>query len=238
MNRLFGLAFIAVPALALARPAAHTQAPASLEVTGQAAVWTAPDRAFIDVGVTTEASDPPTAAQRNAVRVSRVTAALRRAAGPGAVLKTINYSIQPQYRYHAHGQSRTLTGYAVRNWVQVQLDTLARIGRVIGAASTAGANLQQDLRFSLRHPEAVQLRALAQAAAHAHAAAETLAAALGLRIVRIISVRQVRVGASSPRPRIYRMGIRAAPGAAPIQPGLIRVTARVILTVAVAHKSE
>ena len=238
MKYLIPLAFVVVPALALAQPAARVPAPATLQVTGAATVSQLPDRVYIDIGVTTQSSHPQTAAQSNASRVSKVLAALRAAAGPGAVLTTINYAIQPRYRYHNDGTPPTLTGYTVSNVVRVQLDTLQRIGRVIDAASATGANLQQNLRFALRDPEAVRLRALARAAVRARHAAETLAAALDLRIIRIVSVRQIGGSAMPPTPRIYAMAIRAQRVSTPIQSGRIDVTVRVTLTVAVARKSE
>ena len=112
---------------------------------------------------------------------------------------------------------------------------------MIDAANGAGANLQQDLRFALRHPQAVRLRALARAAHRAREEAGALAAALGLRVVRIVSVESGGAGRawSGPGgPRLYQQAIPVArPGSpTPIESGTIPVNASVNMTVAVAPR--
>lgn len=239
MTRLLLLALAIAPPLALARPLSLVRGPATVQVSAQAIVSSAPNRVYIDVGVRSEARRPDAAAADNAARVAEVIRAVRKAAGPGTRLTTADYSLAPQYQYHPNGKPPTLTGYTVTNIVRVRLDTLERIGAVIDAANAAGANMQQNLRFALRDPEAARLRALAQAAHRARAAARAVAAALDLRIVRIVSVRQTGVSVEPPGPpRLYEQAIRVrrASPVTPIESGGIRVTANISLTVAVAPR--
>lgn len=238
MKPLTLLALVLAPALALAGPTTGARAPATVQVSARATVSRAPDRVYIDVGVRAEARSPQAAAADNAARLATVIAAVRKASGPDAQLTTANYSVSPQYEYHRNGKPPTLTGYAVTNLVRVRLDDLQRIGAVIDAANGAGANMQQNLRFALRDPEAARLRALAQAARRARESARALAAALGLRIVRIVSVREDGVAISPRSPVIHGQAIRAQPARlpTPIEAGGIPVTANVSLTVAVAPR--
>ncbi len=236
MNRLVPLALVLMPALALAGPHGAAGSPATLQVSAQGTVSRAPDRVYIDVGVQTQARRPKVAAADNAARVARVISAVRKAAGPGAQLKTTNYTVAPQYQYHTNGKPPTLTGYVVTNLVRVRLDDLEHIGAVIDAAAGSGANVQQNLRFALRDPEAARLRALAQAARRAQKAAHALATALGLRIVRIVSVRQMGVSVVPPRPRMYMQAVRAQRRPTPIESGGIHVTANISLIVAVTPR--
>jgi uncharacterized protein YggE len=234
--RLSALAL--APALALAGPAAAARPASTLQVGARATVSRAPDRVYIELGVRTEARRPTAATAQNAVRVAAVVAAVRNAAGPGARLATADYSVAPQYQYHNDGKAPTLTGYVVTNILRVRLDELTRIGAVIDAASGAGANVQQTLRFALRDPEAARLQALAQAAQRARQAARALAAALGLRIVRIVTVRGGGTSVVPPGPVSHPLAIRMermAP-ATPIESGRIRVSADVDLIVAVAPR--
>lgn len=238
MKHLLLSALALAPALALAGPTAGARPPATLLVGARATVARAPDRVYIEIGVKTEARRPNAATANNAARVAAVLAAVRKAAGPGARLTTADYSVEPQYQYHGDGKAPTLTGYVVTNILRVRLDELTRISAVIDAASGAGANVQQNLRFALRDPEAVRLQALAQAAQRAQAAARALAAALGLRIVRIVTVRESGASLVPPGPMIHPLAIRMermAP-ATQIESGRIRVTANVALTVAVAPR--
>src|SRR4030081_222700 len=84
-----------------ASPLRAQQTPvSSIRVTGDARVTAKPDRVQIDIGVTTRAAQSQDAASQNARQVDAVLAAVRKATGPAAVLKTISYSLNPTYQYH------------------------------------------------------------------------------------------------------------------------------------------
>src|SRR5213080_707659 len=94
---------------------ARTETPvptlSSIRVTGDARVTAKPDRVQIDVGVTTRAMHTLDAAAESARQVETMLATVRRPAGPGTVLKTIAYSLNPTYQYHPKSEEPTLTGY-------------------------------------------------------------------------------------------------------------------------------
>ncbi len=227
------LAGAAAATPARAEPPASTAS--SIRVTGDARVTARPDRVQIDIGVTTHAVHSEDAAAENARQVDAVLAAVRKVAGSTAVLKTISYSLNPTYQYHPNGGEPTLTGYNAVNVVQVTLDELARIGPVIDSATQAGANQVQGVQFTLRDTESVRAEALREAARKASAEARVLAEALGLKVVRVLSVEE-----SSPRVvpvRAYMGAARNAAGAAqptPVESGTLDVTADVVLTVEVS----
>src|SRR6185312_17540297 len=116
---------------------------------GQAKVSKAPDRVYIDIGVTTQARKSEAATEQNATRVSAVIAAVKRATGANVQLTTMQYSVGPNYNYPRGGGAPTIIGYTASNVVQVRLDDLARVGRVIDAATQAGSNDVRDIRFAL-----------------------------------------------------------------------------------------
>src|SRR6516165_6948769 len=220
----------AVPATVLAQ-----QPPvSSIRVTGDARVTAKPDRVQIDIGVTTRAQQSQEAAAQNARQVDAVLAAVRKAAGPTAVLKTISYSLNPNYQYHPNGGEPTLQGYTAVNVVQVTLDELGKIGAVIDAATQSGANRVEGIQFTLRDQDAVRAEALREAALRARAEADVLAAALGLKVVRVLTVEE-----NSPRVVPVRMfsrgaGVTAAAAPTPVEAGTLDVTAEVTLSVEVS----
>jgi hypothetical protein len=227
-------AVVAAPAWAEAA-AAPAAALSSIRVTGDARVSAQPDRVQIDLGVQTQAPLSQEAASANARQLEAVLAAVRKAAGPGAQLKTVSYSLSPNYQYHTGGGEPTITGYTALNVVQVTLDELARIGDVIDAATRAGSNRVQGIQFTLRDQDTVRAQALREAATRAHAEAEVLAGALSLRILRVLTVEE-----SSPQivpVRMFRASARAAVGGAeaatPVEAGTLDVSANVTLTVEV-----
>jgi len=114
------------PAAALTQPAPQPPL-SSIRVTGDARVTAKPDRVQIDIGVTTRAAQSQDAASQNAHDTDSVLAAVRKAAGPAASLRTISYSLSPNYRYHPKEGEPTIEGYTAVNVVQVTLDDLTRV---------------------------------------------------------------------------------------------------------------
>jgi uncharacterized protein len=226
---------------ALAAPLAADPTPAvpplsSIRVTGDARVSARPDRVQIDLGVQTVAVESQQAAAGNAKQLDAVLAAVKSAAGPTGQLRTLSYSLSPNYQYHPGGGEPTITGYTAVNVVEVTLDDLARMGNVIDAATRAGANRVQGIQFTLRDQDAVRAEALRQAAQRAHAEAEVLAAALNLKILRVLTVEE-----SSPQVvpvRMFKPAARAVAGGAvdaptPVESGTLDVSAQVVLLVEV-----
>jgi len=222
-----------VPAAAQTPPAATPLS--SIRVTADALISARPDRVQIDVGVLTQAPLSHDAAAGNARALDAVLAAVRGVAGPTAQLRTVSYSLSPSYQYHPGGGEPTIVGYTALNVVQVTLDELARMGDVIDAATHTGANRVQGIVFLLRDQDAVRTQALREAAIRARGEAETLAGALNLRVLRVLTVEE-----SSPRIVPIRARIAAtrsaaagAEAATPVEAGTLDVTAEVTLTVEV-----
>jgi uncharacterized protein len=232
-------AVAAAAVTARAQPAVQPPPPppplSSIRVTAEARVTAKPDRVQIDLGVVTHAATSQQAAAENARQADAVLAAVRKALGGAGVLKTISYSLNPNYKYHPNAEP-TPDGYTASNVVQATLDDLAKIGVVIDTATAAGANHVQDIAFTLRDQDAVRAEALRQAATRARAEAEVLAGALGLKVVRVLNVEEnsaqfvpVRVMAS----RVASAGA-VANAPTPVEAGTLDITANVTLSVEVS----
>jgi len=229
----------ALVACTVASPVFAQTAPvSSIRVSGDAQVTAKPDRVQIEIGVTTHGEASTEAAAQNARQVDAVIAAVKKSAGPTAVLKTVNYALQPSYKYQ-NGHEPTLTGYNVSNIVQVQLDDLTKISSVIDAAAQAGANNVRGISYTLRDQDAAHADALRKAVARARADAEVLAGSLSLKVVRVLSVEE-----SGPRFAPVMRTMAAAPAAAaaevatPVESGSLEISAGVVLTVEVAPASR
>ena len=227
-------ALLAAPVWAEAAAAVAARLSSS-RVTGDARVSARPDRVQIDLGVQNQAPLSQDAAAANARQLDAVLTAVRKAAGPGAQLRTVSYSLSPNYQYHTSGGEPTITGYTALNVVEVTLDDLARIGDVIDAATRAGANRVQGIQFTVRDQDAVRAPALREAATRAHAEAEVLAGALNLRILRVLSVEESSPQIVPVRPRmaVARAAASTAEVPTPVEAGTLDVSANVALTVEV-----
>lgn len=196
-----------------------------IRAVGSAGVSAKPDLVRIDLGVVTQAATAQEASTQNAVQVSAVLDKLRSVAGPGADIKTISYSLTPNYITPPGGGPATLQGYTVTNIVEVSTDNLASsmIGAIIDAAIAAGANRVQSVQFLLKNDQPVRAEALRMAAAQARSQVEAIASGLGVKPGAVLSAEE---GSNY---NIQPLNASAAGTATPIQPGLIEVRATVTL---------
>jgi uncharacterized protein len=199
-------------------------------VSGDALVNAEPDTAVLTLAVVTQNASASEAQAENASKTEAVVRAVRAAAGAGAEVRTSGYSVQPQFVYK-EGAPPTITGYVVRNAVTVTTGELTRVGRVIDAASAAGANSVDGLAFTLRRDEQAQQRALADATREALAKARLIATTLGGRVVRIVEVQES--GTVRPIPVYEReagnIAMARQQASTPIETGSLEIRAQVQL---------
>jgi uncharacterized protein YggE len=82
----------------------------------------------------------------------------------------------------------------------VTTDALDNVGAVLDAATQAGANSVDTVRFILREGKEARGRALGEAGRQAMAKAEAMAQAMGGRIVRVVEEREGGFPAPAPPP--------------------------------------
>jgi len=207
----------------------------TIRVSGEATVTAKPDQAELTLGVVTQAPTGQAATTQNAQKVDAVLSQLRKAMGAGAEIKTLSYSLSPNYRYPKEGGEPTISGYTASNVIGVKTGELAQVGKLIDLATQSGANSVQSLRFTLKDEQAALSQALREAAVKAKAKADALASALKLRILRVL---QVDEGGQPVRP-VFAEAMMARAGvegkvATPVEPGTVEVQAMVTLTVEIA----
>jgi uncharacterized protein YggE len=227
--KAFGLTLmLGICMLPAAAQTGPNKLPPSITTTGEAVVTAKPDRAQLDIGVASQAATSEAAVTDNAQKVTATLAKLHQVLGNNAEIKTISYTVSPDYKYPKEGGEPSITGYTATNVVRVTLDDLAQVGKAIDAATGSGANRIQNLRFSIKDEQVVQSQALREAAVKARQKAEALADALGLKIQRVLSVTENSQGAVPFREVAFA---RADAASTPIEPGTIEIHASVTYTV-------
>ncbi len=156
-----------------------------LSVTGES--MRVPDIAIISAGVVTRARTAAAAMQENAQRMERVIAALRAVGIAERDIQTSNVSLNPEY-HHQDGQPPRLTGYTASNQVNIRFRDIRNSGRVLDVLVAQGANQINGPSLTIDKPEAALDEARAKAVAAGRARAELYARALGMRVVRLLSV--------------------------------------------------
>jgi uncharacterized protein len=202
-----------------------------IRASGEATVHAKPDRAQVSIGVVTQAPTAQAASAQNATQTSAVLDAVKRALGSNGEIKTSGYSISPQYQY-TNGRPPKITGYQASNSVLATVDDLSLTGKVVDAASDAGANNITGISFSLRDDNAIRAQALAEAALKARSAAEAIAKALNVHIARVLEADTTEAPVVRPMNKAFAMMSEgAAPRApTPIEPGDLDVRASVTVS--------
>ncbi len=205
----------------------------TISVTGEGRVSATPDLAIVSFAVETTAPQAGAAIDDNARKSAAASAAVKERLEAKDKITTTGYSLDPYYeqRERGSGQPPKISGYIARNEVRVELHRIEAVGRLIDAATQAGANRVSGLQFTLEN-RAPQLReALQQAGREAQQQAESVAAALGVRLKQIVAATTSAGPIIMPR-RYEGLAMAAAESRAPtpIEPGEVTVSATLQVT--------
>jgi len=172
----------------------------TMSVSGSGQVQIPPDRAQITTGAVTRAKTANLAVQENANTMSAIISALTLIGIDNTDIQTVQYYINTQYYYPPYNSTLppTIIGYEVTNLIQVTItasgQTLAqlgaKVGQVIDAAASNGANQAYGVQFTASSDafQQAQKAALSQAAKNAADQAHIMASALNVTITGVDSV--------------------------------------------------
>ena len=188
---------------------------------GEAGVSVKPDLARLSVSITTQAATAQEASAINATKSTTVFAALEKALGSKGEIKTISYTVTPNYTYPREA-SPVLNGFTATNTVEVTVGDLSLTGGIIDTAISAGATRVDSLRLMLKDEEPARAQALRMAGQKARARAEAIASGVGVRVGALVSAEEGFVY------RIVADARSAAPAATtPIETGSLEVRAQI-----------
>jgi uncharacterized protein len=206
----------------------------TLTVVASGESRTAPDLARIALAVESSASTARSAAEQNARTMDAVIRALRGAGVQDAQIQTRGYQLHPQYSHER--QEPRLIGYRAMNMLTVETPRMDQVGRLIDVALEAGANRMDGLSFTVRDAEAAQSEALRLAVERGRRTAETLAAAMGVRLGPVLRATTAVGGAPAPPPGMIMAREMAADVRTPIEPGEQTMAAQVQLVFEIADR--
>jgi uncharacterized protein YggE len=171
-------------------PASNT-----ISVSGTGEVVAVPDIAVFTFS-TIEKKD--TAAEAQDASAKKMNDAIAFLKGEGLEekdIKTVGYNVYPVYEYPQTICSPTycppageakLTGYEVRQSVEVKVRDTARAGELLSGVGSYGISEISGISFSIDEPEELQAQARTKAIEDAQQKAQQLADSLGVDIVRIV----------------------------------------------------
>ena len=225
---LLGLVLSACSGVAAAQSSTPAGSPQrTISVTGNGQIYLQPDIANITIGVHTEGEDVSKAVSQNNSQIQKVIDQIKSMGVADKDIQTSNFNIYQMQQYDKATGSSTGSTYAVDNTVLVTLRDLSKIGDLLNAVVTSGANSIQGIQFDVADKSKAQSEARQAAVDDARNQAEQLAKAAGLQLGDIQSI-----SASANYPIPYyagKGGAAEAPAAVPISPGQVGVSVDVTI---------
>lgn len=179
----------------------------SLDAIGEAE--TVPDEASIQIGVESFAGTAQLASSAMSRKSEAIAAALAKFGVAEGDIQTSNLSIQRVDYGPKKGQ------YQASNILSVRLKDVAKAGEAVAAATDAGANVLSGPMLRIADPEKANRGAYIAAYKAARTRAEAYAEAAGMKIDRVLVIRDGGSGGYQPPMPMDAMAEQAAVNAAP-----------------------
>lgn len=154
-----------------------------LQVSASARAEAQPDEARFTAGVQTIAASAALASSGNNQVINRVLASLEGLGVKKEDVQTRNVTLGRI----SYGPNRGR--FEANNMIEIRVRNPERAGEAIAAATDAGANVLSGPNLTVGDPEAATRSAYAAAYRSARARAEAYAGAAGLKIVRVLAIR-------------------------------------------------
>jgi uncharacterized protein len=144
-----------------------------IKVKGEGEIAVQPDTASVNLGVVTESKELIDAQQQNSIVGNKVIDSLIALGIDRKQIQTFDYRIEPNYDYDQGKQ--IFRGYKVTHILEVKIDDLSIIGKVVDTAVQNGANYVANVQFTTRYKETYYQQALVMALNNASSKAQTIA---------------------------------------------------------------
>jgi uncharacterized protein YggE len=211
----------------------HDETLLSLSASGEAE--TVPDVAVIEIGVESFAGNARAASDANNRKAAEIAASLEEFGVGERDIQTRNLSITRIDYGPRKGQ------FQASNTLTVRLRDVPKAGEAVAAATTAGANILSGPSLQIADPEKANRGAYIAAFQAARTRAEAYAEAAGMKISRVLTIRDGGQGGMPPPPMRYETAPQAMDAAAPvsapsIRPGTSRTRVAVQVDFALTEK--
>ena len=224
MRKLLSILAISIATTGLGH--ADTANVPQLTVTGQGVSQVVPDMARIRLGVSERSDDAAAALQAVAGSIDKMLGTLSEAGVDARHIQSTQVNLSPQYDYNRNnGDGPKLVGFMASSTLSVELQDLSKLGGIMTAVTTVGANEIHGLQFDIQDRAGAEDAARASAVKDAMARATTLAEAAGLKLGSVLMMQEG--GAAPGRP--VMMAMERASADMPIAAGEMDISSSVTM---------
>lgn len=167
-----------------------------VSVIGSGEISVKPDIAYLSIGVETQAATAKEAQSANAEKIAKLNTLLKDTWKIDAKdIQTGQFYVQPNYTY-TEKEGQKVKGYTAQHTLNVTYRDLSKIGQLLDAASQAGANRIENIRFSTENPDQYQEQVIEKAMNNAKLKASAIAKSGGRTLGVVVSVTESGGGAT------------------------------------------
>lgn len=204
-----------------------------LTLNASATLWKPADELQMKIGVVTLGLTAEEALAENSAKMRGVVSNLERAGLTHEDYETNQFSINPTYTPYPPNPPPnwrpSINGYEVTNTILIHTGKLEMAGKIIDLANRAGANSIAEIRFGLHRARDYWTEALTAAGTNAVNDAKAIAAATGVRLLRVLSISLNHTQVRSPHLNVASLAKASYDNAPPIEPGEVALEASVSL---------
>lgn len=161
-----------------------------INVVGKGELSITPDIAYLSIGVTSQADTAQAAQKANAAKMKKLNDLLKNTWKiADKDIKSTQFYVQPNYTY-TEKEGQKVKGYNANHTIEVTYRDLTKIGELLDAASSAGANNIDNIRFSIENPDQYETQVIEKAMANATLKANAIAKAANRQLGTVLVVSQ------------------------------------------------
>jgi uncharacterized protein YggE len=202
-----------------------------LELSVTETVLGAPDTATFSTGVTSKAPTAQEALRSNSAEMEKVIAQIVALGIKREDIQTSGINLNADYEYFNDGRQPRFIGYQVTNQVTVKVRQMARLGAILDAVVSKGANNISGPSFSLDDDSAAQTEARDKAMKRAQSQAMDYARRTGFTGVQLLAISEATYNASPMGMRdMKRSSMEMVAAAPPIEGGQVGTSITVNVT--------
>ncbi len=161
-----------------------------ITANGKATITTTPDVAWVSIGVLSTKATVELAQQETTKSTNAILATLKQLGIKEEQIKTINFSIQPNYEWKEGVSEQKLLGYTVNHQLEVKITAIQQSGKVLDQVVKAGGNSVSGIRFGLSDESGLYAKALELAVADAKIKATAMGKGIGVVTIKPISIKE------------------------------------------------
>ena len=197
----------------------------TVSVQGEGVVRIVPDIAYVTLGVETSNKAMSVAQEENKTKMNGIMSELKRLGLQDKDIQTQNYNVYPDYQWQ--NDKNILVGYKVSNQVRVKIINIDGAGKILDAVANKGANIVNDIQFTVSDDNKAYQGALKIALKNAEDKAKVMVGYFGFVTLTPISITEGSQGYYPPIAYDGKAMLESADMSTPVSAGEMEIRAQV-----------